>query len=842
MTNPKKEKSAKKPQETPIIPSAYQHSASIFVLLLSLIVFFHELVFDGRVFLAADNIASKSFQTLVADAESQNIFPLWNPYIFGGMPGYASLMVHGERYFDITALLINRASTLFGAIINSPDVGWGLFYYWLLGIGIYWFVFEKLKSKVAALVAALAVMHSTFIVILVMVGHMTKVPVIAFFPFIFMLLERLREKITLVSFLALIMLVHFMLLPGHIQMIFYCYLAFGLYYLFFLVRSLISGSGWQGILRSGLVFSAATVLAFAMTGDQYLSTLEYSKYSMRGADAIVPSAQQQAQGNTNGGLDYEYATNWSFSPGEIVTFFIPSSHGFGWHQYKGVLSQGQEMRLNTYSGNMPFTDAPQYMGIVVLVLAGIGFWRNRKDAFVQYTGLLILLSLLVSFGKELPFAYDLMFNYFPMFNKFRIPSMVLILVQIMVPVLAAYGIVTLMKDAENKDARRRQQLLYTVGGFGVLFILSMVGKDLVIGIYELFFSPQETMNALARNYGTNQQVLAELYNVIAGMVAADVVFAALFLSVVLGTFLLFHDRKVTAGVLTVIMVVIVLADLWRVNAKPMDAKPRTETAEVFTTPSYVSFMKQDTSLYRVLEFENGQPPYNNTLAYWRIQSAYGYSGTKMRQVQDLFDVAGLGNPLVWGLMNVRYILSDRQDSNSVMVPVFAGQGRVVHYNRTELPRAFFVNRYEVATGLEILNKIKGMEFNPMDVAYVMDDPGVKIQPPGSGAKAEYIRYGIQDLALKVTATGDNLLFLSEAWYPEGWKAYIDDVETPIHRVNYMFRGVVVPAGEHVLTMKFEPTGFVLGRSLSLGLNLLVVIGLLVIGGMSWRQRKNTNVQ
>lgn len=838
MTTPKKERSAKKSQPVSIIPARFQHAASVIVLFLSLIIFFHELVFDGKVFLAADNIASKSFQTLVADAEDQQIFPLWNPYIFGGMPGYASLMVHGERYFDVSALAINRASKFFGAIINSPDVGWGLFYYWLLGIGMYWFVYDKLKNKIAALTAGLAVMHSTFIVILVMVGHMTKVPVIAFFPFIFLLLERLRERFTWASFLALIVLVHFMLLPGHIQMIFYCYLAFGLYYLFFLVRALILRTEWKGILRSGLVFTAATALAFAMTGDQYLSTLEYSKYSMRGADAIVPSAQQQAQGSTNGGLDYEYATNWSFSPGEMLTFFIPSSHGFGWHQYKGVLSQGQEIRLNTYAGNMPFTDAPQYMGIVILVLASIGVWRNRKDPFVQYSSLLILLSLLVSFGKELPFAYDLMFNYFPMFNKFRIPSMVLILVQMMVPVLAAFGIASLMKDAEEKDEQRKKYLLYSVAAAGAVLVAATVAKDLIIGIYEMFFSSQETIAALSRSYGNNQQVLTELYNVITAMVASDVLFGALFLALSLGAFYLFTDKKLSVTLLSVVLIGTVLADLWRVNAKPMDAKPRTETAEVFSTPAYVSYMKQDTSLYRVLEFENGQPPYNNTLAYWRIQSAFGYSGTKMRQVQDLFDVAGLGNPLVWGLMNVRYILSDRRDSNSVIVPVFGAQGRVVHYNRAELPRAFFVNRYEVAGGLEILNKIKDMSFTPTDVAFFMTDPGVKIDTPEAGASASYVHYGIQDMELKVTATGNNLLFLSEAWYPEGWKAFIDGAEVPIQRVNYMFRGIIVPKGDHVLTMRFEPVGYTLGRTLSLSINVLVIGGLFFIGFLMVRQRKN----
>lgn len=826
MATPKKEKSIKSERE--IIPQKYQHGAAIAVLFLSLIIFFNAIVFEGKVFGAADTIASKSFETMLNDAEQEGVFPLWNPYIFCGMPGYASLTVHGERYFDVSALLLNRASKLFGVIVNSPEVGWVLFYYLLLGIGIYLFVFDKLKSKTAALIAGLGVMHSTFIVILVMVGHMTKVPVIAFFPFIFFVVERLREKFSVWLSLLLVVLIHFLFLPGHIQMIFYVYFALGIYYLFFLIRLLIKKENWRGVIRSGVIFAVAIGLAFAMTGDQYLSTLEYSKYSMRGSDPIVPSLQAQQKGEDkpkNGGLDYDYATNWSFAPGEMLTFIVPSAYGFGWHQYQGVLTQNQKMRLNTYFGPQPFTDAPQYMGIVILVLAGIGFWRNRKDPFVQYMGVTIVLSLIISFGKEFSLLYDLMFYYFPLFNKFRIPSMVLILVQILIPILAGYGVKSLCDDVDVvKNPSRKNFWQYLLAGLGLLLILSVIAKDIFIGVYQFFVSQQEAVQSLARSYGSNQSVLNELYKIVTEMVANDVTMGLLVLTVTFGVLYLYWNRNLKFSGLSAGLIAVVLFDLWRVNYKPMDPQPHSQMQSVFATPPYVGFIKQDTTLYRVLEFENGQPPYNNTLAYWRIQSAYGYSGTKMRQIQDMFDVAGLGNPLMWGLMNVKYIISDKADSNQVIVPVFRGEKSVL-YNRAELPRAFFVNRYEVAKGLDILNNIKAMSFDPRDVAFFMEDPKLSLDMPQAGAEATYTHFGIQDIALNVKATGNNLLFLSESWYPEGWKAFIDGTETPIHRVNYMFRGVVVPAGEHTVTMKFEPRGFYLGKHLSLWLNIFVLAGL-----------------
>ena len=193
-----------------------------------------------------------------------------------------------------------------------------------------------------------------------------------------------------------------------------------------------------------------------MTSDQYLSILEYSKYSIRGSGSIALQNQANNASQTStqsGGLDYDYATSWSFDPTEVLSFVVPSIYGFGNHTYKGALSQNQSMRLNTYFGPQPFTDAPQYMGIAILILAAIGIWQNRKNSFVQYSVILILISLLISFGRNSIF-YDAMFNYFPYFNKFRIPSMILILIQIMMPILAGYGFKSILENDFDEKCKK----------------------------------------------------------------------------------------------------------------------------------------------------------------------------------------------------------------------------------------------------------------------------------------------------------------------------------------------------------------------------------------------------
>ncbi len=569
-----------------------------------------------------------------------------------------------------------------------------------------------------------------------------------------------------------------------------------------------------------------------MTGDKYLSILEYSKYSMRGANPIVPSQLAQQKGGDkpqNGGLDYDYATNGSFFPGEALTFVVPSWYGFSSSvPYRGPETNNQETRLPLYFGSLGYTDAPQYMGVVILMLAVIGFWRNRKDSFVQYLGIAIVIALLISFGKEFPLLYDPMFYYFPMFNKFRIPSMILILVQIMVPLLAGYGVVSLMGDTGKMNPKSQKILQYSLIGVGVLLIASIVAKGVFLTIYEAFV-PQQM---LVSKFGNDASVV---YTIIESMVSGEITSGLLLVGITLGIFYLYRISKIKLVPLVVILVAVVVADLWRVNFKPMEPKEKQYEQSVFVAPAYVKFLKQDTTLFRTLEFENGQPPYSNALAYWRIESAYGYHGAKMRQVQDMFDVAGVGNPLMWGLMNVKYIISDRSDSSQVLYPVFRGEKNVL-YNKAELPRAFFVNRYEVAKGIDVLNNIREMKFNPRDLAYIMDDPKVQIEAPKESASVHYTHYGIQDLEVNATATGNNLLFLSESWYPAGWKAFIDGKEADILRLDYLFRGVVIPPGTHTLTMKFEPASFSLGRDLSLATNIFALSGLVAIGIIRFRKR------
>jgi len=845
--------------ESPLILERYQHAVAIVLLFLSLVVFFNQLVFSGKTFNDVDQIASRSFDTFLADAKAEGIFPLWNPYIFCGMPSYGSLTTGADRFFDITAQILGNTHTIFSYLILNPPEGWVVFFYFVFACGIYLLAYEKVKSKFPAFIAAFAATFSTYIIIWIMTGHNTKIAVMAFFPFIFYCIERLRERFSWWQAFLLVLLVHFSYMPSHVQMIFYVYLAVGIYLAFMLVRSFLvkteqaaepgSSPTWKGVLRAGVVFLLASALAFSMDSDKYLSVWEYSSYSIRGSNPIVNTSQATDSKTVQGGLDYDYATAWSFAPGEMMTWLVPSWYGFGLEKYKGVFTNNQERMANFYSGPMPFTHAPQYMGLIILLLAIYGFARNRKDPFVQYMGLMIVFSLLIAFGKEFSLVYDLMFKFFPMFNKFRIPSMILVLIQIFVPILAAYGIASLIREREHLHGpqleKRKKSILIWFAVVTAFFVI-------VALTFESFISRQAIQNAFASLTGYGfprdkiydpffQQVqapyLKEITAQLVERATSDVYLAIVMLVASFGSLYYFIQGKMKLTTFAIILTVVIAADLWRVDAKPAEFHDRSVMQQLFNTPEYAKYLQRDSTLFRILEFENGQPKYNNMFAYWRLQNAYGYQGAKMRAYQDVAEVVGLRNPLIWSLMNVKYILSTSPDSALGLPLIYNGPEMKIYGNPVSLPRAFFVNRYEVADGLTTLKKIESMSFNPRDVMYFQEDPKLTIEPPHPAAKVEFTRYGIHNLELKTTTASNNLLFFSEAYYPVGWKAFIDGKETPIYRADYLFRAVMVPGGIHKVEMKFEPKGFFIGKNLSLAANIVTLGGLGFFGFIEWRKRK-----
>ncbi len=802
----------------PFIPERYQDAVYCFGIVLAVFGFLGWAIFGAGFSTASDNLASMSFSHYIKSANESGNFPLWLPYIFSGMPSYAALLTTGDRWWDLTSSIFFGITRIFGNIFGSDTARVAMFYA-VYGIGMYFLMRVKKHARFISFFTAFAAVFSTFVITWITIGHNTKPIALMTMPYIFMCMERLRERFSVLYSVLLIIAVHILVESTHVQMVFYALCAFGLYLLLEIIGLAVKKESVVPVLRAVGVLAVAGGLAFAMGADRYLSVMEYTPYSTRATAPILKTPNQQQ--DANGSFDYEYATNWSFSPEEVATFFVPNYYGYGKLPYNGPETRGEEVHVMTYWGQMPFTDAANYMGIGVLAFAIIGAIRFRKNVFVQFLIGLSIFSLFLSFGKNLSILYDFFFHYVPSFNKFRAPSIALVLIQFAVPVLAGYGITALVEWRRLGDPAATKIMRTSVLIAGVFLLFGV--------LYSVAFKESYISGVAASPNG--QQLPASLHEFVYDEMISDwFITAILALGFTIAGWM-FVRNKLSQTVFFAAIGLLLVVDLWRVDSRSLDIAKEEATETVFRETDAVQFLKQDNSVYRVADFTGGSP---NKPAYFFEQNIHGYHSAKLRVYQDLLDVAGKGggsvivNPFLWNLLNVKYLVADRPLAEG-MTPVFQSResNTLIYANPGQLPRAFFVDSVAVAKPMDILNHLKDGDFDAQALAFVEQALPQSIEPSGPSAMAKVTDFRNEYIAFDVEATGRNLLVISEIYYPS-WHAYIDGQEVPVHKTNFALRSIVVPQGKHKVEMKFVSEKFETGKTLSLIANV-IVLGLLAVG-------------
>jgi uncharacterized membrane protein YfhO len=150
-----------------------------------------------------------------------------------------------------------------------------------------------------------------------------------------------------------------------------------------------------------------------------------------------------------------------------------------------------------------------------------------------------------------------------------------------------------------------------------------------------------------------------------------------------------------------------------------------------------------------------------------------------------------------------------------------------------------VKQAVIAKQMEILNHLKVGDFNPLDTVFVEKALASQIEPADSTAKAEVTDFKNESIKITANASGNNFLFISEIYYPAGWKAYVDGKETEIIKSNFAFRGLVLSKGQHTVEMKFTSKGFETGKTLSIAVNILSFLAL-GFGIFLYQKKKKQN--
>jgi hypothetical protein len=499
----------------------------------------------------------------------------------------------------------------------------------------------------------------------------------------------------------------------------------------------------------------------------------------------------------------------------MTTFFLPSFVGFG---------------KTSYWGWMPFTDFPHYMGILVLLLAVVAVVLWPRQRLHLYLLVLALLSLVLAFGRHLPLLYNLMFEYFPYFDKFRVPSMILVLLQFSVAMLAALGLHRLLETPRGPEQERVRRVVWITGG-AFLAIVVLLGGMVAVGGLDGTIEERLVARTAAYRLTEAQQAafVAEQKPAVVDMVIKDAVLGVVVLAAGLGLLWGRLRGRIPAGVVVIGILVLTLIDLWQVDRRPAEYQTRTSDPTAFQPTEAVRFLQQETEPYRILPL-TGQGRNNNWFAYFRIPSVLGYHPAKLRIYQDLIDEqgpVGISRPLSRGnfnvvnMLNMKYVVADQEIEGGPLRTVHRSNQFVMH-NTSALPRMWFVDRARVIADEEAhLRALADPSWNPREEALLFEE----LAGFSGGGSAEVTFREPREMRATVTSPDGGLLVISELFYDAGWDAWLDGESIPIHRANYVLRAVLVPPGSHELRMRFDPPVFRAGVTISLGAYGLIVLGL-----------------
>ena len=788
-----------------------QWIGAVVLLLLVLFIYWNSLIVDGLSPIGSDVIGGigKVHQIIEYEKETGEQ-ALWNPYVFSGMPQY-----HRSSSNEIT---LDKIIELF---YNTNTNGrMGFIYYFIGALGILFLMKYWGVPVWGSLLAAVSFIFVPYFEVLFQAGHFFKFRPIMWIPWVILSFDYYLKKGNLLSTILFIIVFSTQIRTRHYQIIFYTFL-----FMLFIGTSYVIGQiknrEYKRILKRIVILSVSGLIVFLLSIQSIWPAEEYTPYSIRGGTG--------EEGST--GLDYDYATSWSLSPKEMLSFLIPNAYGgSSVIQYNGSnVPELKGRQIPGYWGEMPFTEGGDYLlSIVTCILGMIGLiegYRKKNKLIITFS-LFIVFAFLLSFGRHFPLLYNLFFQLVPLFNKFRIPQMILIMIYFSFACLAGFGYKALLEIPSEV----RKRLLKWVIGIALFLIFLSLTPYLLKGSFsfestsDYRYSPQVVELIKSARYDLMKQDASRLL-IIAFLCCATI-----------GAYLKTWLNKTTIAIL---LAGLLLVDVIPVNKRYLKYLGSVEQLEqsYYAKIETDRFLLNDQTLFRIFTLEQNIFT-NNNWSYYH-QSAGGYDAAKLRIYQDIIDSCIYEGPdpalpINWNIVNMlntKYILVPQQISHPNLNLVFTdnSQNMFIYQNTTALPRAFFVDDIEIIPEKsQRLNRLNDPRFDPAHTAILETEPKFEIEKP-SDQEINISTFQPNHIELDARTDKMGLLVLSEIYYPHGWKATIDNQETEIYRTNHILRSIIVPEGNHQIRFEFAPESFLISAKISGISNPLVILSLLIIG-------------
>ena len=756
-------------------------------------------IFDGK---KIDQSDFKQFlgmsKEIVDFREDTGKEALWTNSMFGGMPAYQISVRHPNNVLlHIDKLLQLYLPRPIG-IIFLYFIG---FYILLLSCGI---------NPNFSFLGSLAFGLSSYLFIILEAGHNTKAHAIAYMaPAIasmILIFTGKQNNIKIIGFLLAFLFLGLHLRANHLQITYYLlFILFtfwvNYFYIFYNKHQL------GKFANNTLLFFIAGILAVLINIGNIWSTYEYSKYSVRGKSELVLNSQNQTSG-----LDKDYATAWSYGKLETFNLLFPNFFGGSSHTklsdrsnvYLALRKNGVNKRdsqafiknVPLYWGPQSFTSGPVYIGSVVWLLFFIGLFTIKKPIKWLLCALL-LFSLILAWGKHLPFITNLFLDHFPLYNKFRTVSMILIIVQFIVPFIGILGLYNffLIKNLEKKDI--------LIKSFTGLFVFSI--------FFYLFGTVLFDFKSSADSQFPSWFVDALMKDRIQ-LFKNDILRSLFF--IISSSALIFVFKNKTGNKWVYILALLLVLDMWFVNKRYLnndDFVLKSSVEKPFQLQEYDKLIKSDTSIYRVYNL-NERLDQGARTSYFH-QSLGGYHGAKMGRYQEVIDThLSKGNMNVINMLNTKYIIS--QEKNQP----FVSQNPSALGNVWLIDSIIWVNNAN-----EELDALS--DFEPASMAIINKKYNNLITDPilsNVNDSIELVSYSPNKLIYNCNNKNNVLAVFSEIFYPKGWNVFINNKPIQHFNVNYILRGMVIPPGQHEIVFEFTPKAFYYSARISLICSILLL--------------------
>lgn len=783
--------------------------------------YFHP-VLQGKV------ISQSDIRQYTGMAKEQNDFrkqkseePYWTNSAFGGMPTYQLGANYPHNY-------IKKLDRIIRFLPRPAD------YLFLYFIGFYILLCcLKIDYKLAIL-GALAFGFSTYMIIILGVGHNAKAHALGYLPMVLGGIVLVFRKKYLWGFVLTAVAMALEVGANHYQMTYYFMLLVLILGLAYLVDA-IQKKKLKHFFGSVGLLILAVVLGISANTTALMATKEYADWSTRGKTELTIEPDGSPKDNTKG-LDKEYITAYSYGITESLNLFVPRLFGGSNGEDLGKdsktydylteqgLSRAKALEftasLPLYWGNQPGVSGPAYIGAIIFFLFVLGLFLVKGKLKWWLLGGTIM-SLLLSWGKNFDLLTDFMIDYFPLYDKFRAVSSIQVILELCAPVLAILALKELFKS--SGEAKKKINALkisfFIVAGLGVALLL-------LKGTFDFMGQSDETFR---QYFGDEVVTMMQLDR--EAVYVNDTIRSLIYVVLSALALWLYIKGRIKENMAIIVLGLLMVLDLVGVDQRYVnkgDFVRQRQMEEPFQETAMDKQIQADTTLFRVYDPSEGL---NGARTSYFHQSIGGYHAAKPKGLQELFDFHVYKNNIrVLHMLNVKYVV--QQDEEGKNYPAI---------NPNANGNAWFVEKLtEVKSANEEIKALDSLDIKNEAVVNTTSFSNInKFNfQKDSTASVALVDYKPNHLTYGSTNANAGVAVFSEMYYPNGWNAYIDGELKSHFKVNYVLRALKVPAGEHRIEFKFEPEIIETGSKITLASSML--LGLLVLSGIGfsiWRSRK-----